>query len=231
MATSGLRTFNPTFAEIMTEAFARIGIRPLTITQEHIDEAIRSANLMLIEFAARGVNQFQLVQTTQALAVADATYDLPAGTIDVWSCIYRHTDGTDTPMWPMSRTDYEYMPDKDNAGRPFHYFVERGAVGNTVRTITLWPVPDAAHAGSVVLWVWRRAEDATGIPETLSTAWEWFDAYAAKLCARMAEKFAPALTEEKSVLGEQAFMLARGFDRERAPARFRMTGYTRGRRY
>jgi len=222
------RQFNPTFPQLLSEAFSRSLIRPLQVTQEHIDEAIRSANLMLIEFQNHGVNQFQLIEQTIALVQGQATYDLTEGAIDAWSAIYR-IDGLDTPVWPMARVDYQRIPDKDNQGRPFNYFVDRGKTGITERTITFWPVPDA-HEAEVILWLWARAEDQN-FNINAPMAFEWFDAYAANLCARICEKFAPALHEKKLALADKAFDLAFRSDRERAPSRFRFRGYTKGRRF
>lgn len=227
MTTSGVRLFVPQFADMLSEAFSRVQIRPANVTSEHIDEAIRSANLMLIEFGNKGVHQYQLVESTIAMVAGTATYNLPAGTIDVWHAILRK-DNSDTPVWPMARSDYHSLPNKTTAGRPFNYFSERGMVGSGTRTITLWPVPDAAD--SLRVWVWLFAETVEKMSETLSVATEWFDAYAANLTARMAEKFAPALFEQKLALAAQAFMLANRVGRERTSVRMHMTGYSHRRR-
>ena len=230
MATSGTRTFAPKFAELLSEAFSRILIRPAAITQDHIEEAVRSANLMFVSFSNRVQHQFQLQEVPQALSASDPTFDLPAGALDVWSMVVRK-DGQDTPVFPMARKDYQRIPNKANEGRPFNYFVERGKVGNAVRTVTLWPTPDGTSADEAIMWVLMRPEDATGLPEDISVAWEWFDAYACDLTARLAEKYAPELFEQKTVLATNAYNIAKGADRERAPTRFRMRGYTRGRRF
>jgi len=230
MATSGTRSFNPQFAELLGEAFARINIRPAAVNQEHIDEAIRSGNLMFVSFANRVQHQFQMQRAQLTMVGGTATYNLPAGALEVWSCVVRK-DGQDTPVFPMARRDYEYIPDKTNEGRPFNFFVERGKVGNDQRTITFWPTPDGTSADTAELWCVMRPQDATGLPEEIGIAWEWFDAYACDLTARMAEKFAPEKYDEKSLMAERAFLIAKGADRERAPTRFRMRGYTRGRRF
>lgn len=230
MATSGTRTFNPKFADLLSEAFSRVLIRSAAVTQDHIDEAIRSANLMFVSFANRVQHQFQLQHVTQALTAADAEYDLPVGALDVWSAVVRK-DGQDTPVWPMARVDYQRIPSKTQEGRPFNFFVERGKVGNAQRTITFWPTPDGTSATEARMWVLMRPEDATGLPENLSVAWEWFDAYASDLTARLAEKYAPEQHADKEAKAERAFLIAKGGDRERSPTRFRMRGYTRGRRF
>lgn len=227
MAVSGTRTFAPQFAELLAEAFARIQIRGAAITQDHIDEAIRSANLMFVAGVNGGTQQFNLVQSSLTLTAGTATYNLPTGALDIWSAIYRKDD-QDTPVWPFSRTDYHRIPDKTNQGRPFNYFVDKGKVGGTLRTVSLWPTPDTTN-DELNCWFLMRTQDATSLIEDLSVAYEWFDVYAAELTARLAEKFAPALVGEKRTLAESAYALATTGERERAPVRLRMRGYHRGR--
>lgn len=225
MATSGTITTDYQFAEIMSEAFERCQIPPLAIVQEHIDACVRSAQLMLVEFGNRGVHQYQLSHTTIDLEAGEPTYNLPVGTIDLWSAVLTR-DGSDTPVWPMGRQAYEYIPKKSQTGRPFNYFVDRATTGLQLRTVTLWPVPDRS-TDVLKVWVWKSAQDVGSIGNTLAVAPEWVDAYAAGLAKRMARKFAPGLVGELTSEAEQAFSLAHGTDRERAPLRLRMRGYTR----
>ena len=233
MATSGTFTFNPEFAELMTEAYSRLQIRGAQIQQEHIDEALRSASLLLVDFSNRGVNQYQLTQTDITLVPGQAvpqTYNLPAGAIDVWHAVIRR-DGSDTPLWPMARQSYEDIPNKSETGRPYNYTTNRNVNGVATRTVTLWPVPD--RADTLRLWVWRFAEDQIGIEQNVGIAKEWFDAYASELTARLGRKFPPANASVRELKIEAivAFKAAQGTNRERAPLRLRARGYVhRGRR-
>ncbi len=229
MATSAVRLFDPTFADLLSESFARCLIRPAVVNQEHIDEAMRSANLTFIKMAAISQMQFQMQEVTLSLVEGTATYDLPSGALEPWSAVLRK-DSQDTPVWPMSRVNYQRIPDKTNEGRPFNYFSERGKVGNDQRTVTLWPVPDTT-GDELLVWCVMRPEDVTAMPETLGIAWEWFDAYAAELARRIARKFAPELVGELSAEAAEAVGLAKHTDRERAPLRLRVRGWTRGRRF
>jgi hypothetical protein len=223
------RTFNPQFAEILSEAFSRIEIRPLQVTQEHIDEALRSANFLLTEMTNRGVTQFQLIEQEITLVAGTATYDLMEGALDVWHAVYTR-DGSDTPIWPFSRSDYHSIPDKTAAGRSNQYFTDRGKTGNTRRTITLWPVPD--RADTLNLWVWARADTQTNdISLTAPIAAEFVDAYADGLGKRLAKKFNRLKVSELSKDFEESFGLAFTTARERTPLRIRMRGYTKGRRF
>jgi hypothetical protein len=163
------------------------------------------------------------------MVAEQATYNLPAGTVDLWSAVLRRS-GSDTPVWPMGRMAYEFIPDKTQTGRPFNYFVDRAKTGTTTRTVTLWPVPDN-DTDTLECWVWEFAQDAGKIGQTLSVAKEWVDAYAANLAKRLCVKFAPHKYAMLASEAEMAFSLAKGTDRERAPLRLRMSGYVRRGRY
>jgi hypothetical protein len=222
VSTSGTRIFNPLLADFMSEALSRLQIRGVQITEEHITESVASANYMLAEWMGKGVNQFQLRQVDVALTATEPTYTLAAGTIDVWSAVFRR-ENRDTPVWPISRSDYESIPDKTNGGdRPIHCFVDKST--NT-RTVTLWPVP--TRGDTLRLWTWVRADDQTGIDENGSITFEWQEAYASEMCARLAEKFRPSAYTEKRALADSKFVLAQRGQRERAPTRIRARGYRR----
>lgn len=230
------RTFNPDFSELLSEAFSRIEILPREIAQEHIEEAIRSANFVLTEFANRGVHQYQLVEQSITVVNGTATYDLMDGALDVWHAVYRK-DGSDTPLWPFARSVYHAIPDKTAEGRPNQYFCDRGKIGNTRRTITLWPVPDNS-IDTLQLWVWARADAQTALSEQTPVAAEFTDAYADGLALRMAKKFNRLKVSDlkKDFYGDPALGLKGSLEiattasRERAPTRLRMRGYSRGRR-
>jgi hypothetical protein len=225
------RTYNPEFARLLSEAFSRAKIRPLQVTQEHLDEAIQSANFVLTQFTNLGVTQFQLVEQVIELETGEATYDLMEGALDAWHVMYRRDGMTDTPVWPISRSDYHSLPVKDTPGLANQYFTDRGKVGNAVRTITLWPVPDR-NTDTLSVWVWCRtnAQD-NDISLTAPIAVEFIDAYADAIALRMAKKFNEDKVASLTVDAKESFDIAFSAARERTPARFRMRGYTRGRRF
>lgn len=228
MATSGTRNFTPRFADMLSEAFSNALIRLSNVTAEHVDQAILSANLMLIDFGNRGVHQYQLFEQSITLASGTATYALPAGTNDVWSAVLRR-DGADTPVWPMSRSDYHTLPDKDTEGRPFNFAVSTEAVGDAARSITLWPVPD--RTDTLLLWLWGQPEAVVKMNETLGVGKQWYNAYATALSWRIAKKFAPQVADQLKMDAEAAFAYAQMATRERRDLRLRATGGLRpGRR-
>ena len=74
MALSGSTNFELDVAEYIEEAFERCGLE--VRTGYDLKSAKRSLNLMLAEWANRGLNQWTIVQRTQALTADDREYDL-----------------------------------------------------------------------------------------------------------------------------------------------------------
>jgi hypothetical protein len=222
-------TFNPEFAEILSEAFANCGIRPASVAVEHLDEALRSANLLLVSFSNRGVKQYQLQYRQLAVTSGVTSMTLPTDVLDVWAATLLR-DGQETPLWPIARTDYLAIPKKSQTGRIFNYFVDRGKEGTTARVIYVWPTSDRA-TDVINYWAWVRNSDEVDMNQTSPMSYEWLDAYASELAARMAWKYAPDRVEKLQARADRAFLEARYADRERAPTRFKMRGYVRPRTY
>lgn len=220
-------TFDPTFAEVLSEAFSNCGIRPQLVTQEHIDEAIRSANLALVKFSNRGVKQYSLSYRTLNLVAGTVSYVLPVDVIDVWAAV-THRDNADTPAWPISRMDYLTIPNKTTTGRPYNYFFDKGTTGANGRTLYLWVAPDRS-TDTFRYWALTRHTDVTDLSSVGPMAYEWLDAYALEIASRMALKYAPDRIETLATLAGQAFLLAEQGNRERAPVRFKMRGYVKPR--
>lgn len=222
-------TFNPEFAEILSEAFSNCGIRPVNVTTEHIVEATRSAQLTLVDFSNKGVKQYQLQNRTITVTSGISFISLPADVLDVWSATVLR-DGQETPMWPISRTDYQNIPKKSQTGRMFNYFVDKGKEGTTPRIVYLWPTPDRS-TDVFSYWAWVRNSDQLTMSQLAPMSYEWLDAYATALALRLARKFAPDRIEDLKGVSSDAFLNARYADRERAPTRFKMRGYVRPRTY
>ena len=83
MAVSGTKSFEPDVAEYIEEAFERCGLE--LRTGYDLRTATRSLNLMLAEWANRGLNQWTIEQRTQALTVNDSEYSLATDVIDILS--------------------------------------------------------------------------------------------------------------------------------------------------
>jgi hypothetical protein len=129
MAVSGSKNFELDVAEYIEEAFERCGLELRTAYD--LKTAKRSLNLLLAEWANRGLNQWTISQTSIALTQGTSSYSLdatnPTAVIDVLDAfIRRTTNGTpsDLQMNQISRSEYAAVPDKTAQGRPSQYFVD-----------------------------------------------------------------------------------------------------------
>jgi hypothetical protein len=130
MTTSSSKNFELDVAEYIEEAFERCGLELRTAYD--LKTAKRSLNLLLAEWANRGLNQWTISQTAITLTQGTTSYSLdatnPTAVIDVLDAfIRRTTNGTasDLQMNQISRSEYAAVPDKASQGRPSQYFVDK----------------------------------------------------------------------------------------------------------
>jgi hypothetical protein len=93
MATSGSKDFELDVADYIEEAFERCGLE--VRTGYDLKTAKRSLNLMLAEWANRGLNQWTIKQRTLSLVADDGEYDLGNDVIDVLSVVVRRARSTE----------------------------------------------------------------------------------------------------------------------------------------
>ena len=132
MTVSGSKDFELDVAEYIEEAFERCGLE--VRTGYDLKTAKRSLNLMLAEWANRGLNQWTIKQRTQTVTQADGEYDLGADVIDVLSLVIRR-DNTDFALTRVSRDTFLSIPVKTTQGRPSQFFLDRQITPN----LKVWP--------------------------------------------------------------------------------------------
>ena len=123
MATSSSTNFEPDVTEFVEEAFERCGLE--LRTGYDLKTAKRSINLMLAEWANRGLNQWTIEQTTQTVTKGTNQYTLDSNIIDILDCsLRRDTDGTnlDLQMTKISRSEFLNIPTKSTQARPINFF-------------------------------------------------------------------------------------------------------------
>ena len=144
MTTSGTAIFNPDVAELIEESYERIGYEG--VTGYDVRTARRSLNLLSLEWANRQVNLWTIDSATVILLPSQATYTLPADTIDLLDVIIRTTTGgtnSDLAIGRLSVGEYSAIPAKATLGRPVQFYIDRQVAAPTV---TLWPVPPTSTA-------------------------------------------------------------------------------------
>lgn len=212
--------FNPDIAEVIEEAFERVGVELRTGHQ--LRSAKRSLNLMFTEWANRGINRWTIDQTTIPTVIAQVTYTLGADTIDVLSVSLRR-DNTDYPMERIGRAEYFDLPDKALPGRPNQFYVDRQV--NPV--LKVWLAPD--RDTDVLLIDKMTRIDAVGAyPDAPDMPFRFYECMVAGLAYYLSMKFAPDRIQLMKAVYEECFLRASQEDRDRAS--FKVAPYGRGRR-
>jgi hypothetical protein len=222
MTTSGIANWAPDIAEIMEEAYERVGVEIRTGYQ--FRTARRSLNYLLASWANRGLNLWTIDSGEIPLLVGVGTYDLPEDTIDLIETVVRQNQGSqanqvDLQIARISISTYATIPNKLAQGRPIQLFVDRQS---PIPTAKIWPLPNTTGY-TLVYWRLRRMQDAgnTGA-NTLDIPFRFLEAMTAGLAYQLAIKTpeAEAKIPMLKQLYEEAFELAADEDRQRVAVRF-----------
>ena len=228
MATSNSKNFEPDVVEFIEEAFERCGLE--LRTGYDLKTAQRSLNLLLAEWANRGLNQWTIAQKSLAMVQDTVTYTIDTtdstATIDVLDAYIRQTvsgSTVDLPLTRISRSEYANVPDKSSTGKPNQYFVDKGLSPS----ITVYPAPDKSSEYTVYLNVLSRMDDADAATNTLEMPFRFYPCLAAGLAYYLSLKRAPERTGLLKQLYEEEFLRAMSQDEERASFRISpdLTGY------
>lgn len=221
MATTGTTAFNLDLNEIVEEAFERCGAE--VRSGYDFRTARRSLNLLLIEWASRGINLWTIEQGSVALVAGTATYNLPTDTVDLIEHVIRTDAGStsnqaDLSISRISVSTYSTIPNKLNTGRPIQVYINRA---QTTPTITVWPVPDSAETYTFVYWRLRRMQDAGNGVNTQDIPFRMLPALVAGLAYYLAMKLpdGPNRIVALKAQYDEAWDLASTEDREKAPMR------------
>jgi|TARA_Y100000114_G_scaffold127456_1_gene124127 hypothetical protein len=211
MAVSDSRNFNIDVSDAIEEAYERCGIE--VRAGYSLRTARRSLNLMLAEWANRGVNLFTIEQVTTTLTEGTASYTLGADTIDILEMVLRRS-GTDTTMSRIGRGEYLNIPTKSDKGKPSQFFVDRQV--NPV--VNLWQTPENS-TDQIVYYRLVRIDDADTYTNDFDLPFRFFPCLVAGLAYYLSMKVAPdRIAVLKSVYDEE-FARAASEDRDRASLR------------
>ena len=208
MAVSGSVDFELNVADYVEEAFERCGLE--VKTGYDLVTARRSLNIMLAVWANRGLNQWTIVQRTQALTSGTRTYSLSADVIDVLSAVVTRSS-TDFGLTRVSRDDDLNIPNKATTGRPTQFFLDR----QVTPSLRLWPTPE--NSTDVVVYnALTRIDDADTAINTLDVPFRFYPCLAAGLAYYLSIKRAPNRTQMLKAMYEEEFERAMGEDRDRS---------------
>ena len=221
MAVSGSKNFELEVTDYIEEAFERCGLE--LRTGYDLDSARRSLNLLLAEWANRGLNQWTVSQTTIDLVAGTASYNLdstnPTAVIDVLDVVVREVNNstnTDIQISRIGRAEYLHIPNKSEQARPSQYFVDK----QITPKIYVYPTPDDSTDKLVVNRL-MRMDDVDSNRDTLQLPFRFYPCLAAGLAYYIAQKRAPERMQFLKAIYEEEFQRAADQDEPRNSFRIR----------
>ena len=197
MAVSGSVNFELDVVEYIEEAFERCGLE--VKTGYDLKTAKRSLNIMLAEWANRGLNQWTITQSTQALTASDGEYSLGTNIIDILSMSVLRS-GIYYSLERISRDTYLAIPNKATTGRPTQFFLDRQITPN----LKIWPLPE--NSTDVLYYdALTRIDDADTFTNTLEVPFRFYPCLAAGLAYYIAIKRAPNRIQMLKAVYEEEF--------------------------
>ena len=208
MTTSSSTNFELDVAEYIEEAFERCGLE--VRTGYDLQTARRSINILLADWANRGLNQWTIEQRTQSLTSGTAEYDLSTDLIDILNAVIRR-GSTDFTISRIGRDQYLNIPTKSQTGRPSQYFLDR----QITPKLKLWSTPE----NSTDVFVYdalTRIQDADTAKNTLEIPFRFYPCLTAGLAYYLAMKRAPERVQLLKAMYEEEFERASAEDRDRS---------------
>lgn len=227
--TTDTTTFNLDLNQIVEEAFERCGAE--LRSGYDLRTARRSLNLMLLEWANRGINMWTIEQGSITLSPGVISYNYPVDTVDFLDHVIRTGSGTtqtDINITRISESTYAMIPNKNATGRPIQVWIQRlsgatDAAGDVVYPqIHVWPSPDSSQTYTFVYWRLRRLQEAGNGINGQDIPFRFLPVLVSGLAYNLARKIpgAEARLQMLKADYDEQWDLAATEDREKAAVRF-----------
>jgi hypothetical protein len=216
MTTSGTTSFNLDFIEAVEEAYERVGLE--VRSGWDAKTARRSINLMLLEWANRGINMWTMEERVVTLTQGVGEYQLDADIVDIIEQVVQLPNQTQTTRYTVSRVSVSTYATRTNPtiqSRPTQIYIERLNAGPKVH---LWPLPNIAGY-TLHYWILKRIEDAGAYTNTGDFPFRFLPVFVSGLAYHIAEKKAsgnPDLIMRLKARYEEDWQNASEEDREKA---------------
>lgn len=174
-------TFSPNCDELMRAALQLAGLLPLGRNPNSAE--LSHARFFLDTFlkGARSAALTQLERTTLDVVAGQATYTLPADTIEVNEPLMLQVVGQTSQTWIRKSVfaEYQTLSNKATQGTPVLCYAEKQALV----TLVFWPIPDQAYTFS---YQRQRLVRDSGAGSTLDLTQRWYQAIIYQMAADMA---------------------------------------------
>ena len=221
--------FNLDLNAIVEEAFERCGAE--LRSGYDLRTARRSLNLLLLDWANRGINLWTVEQGQQVLVYNQDTYDIPVDTVDLLDHVIRTgtgTNQTDITITRISGSVYSAIPNKNATGRPIQVWVNRQSGATDSLNVTsypqfvVWPKPDNSTTYTFVYWRLRRMFDVGNGINGQDIPYRFLPCMVAGLAFMLSMKLPGAEVRTQMLKADYEDYWARAAeeDRDKSPVRF-----------
>ena len=241
MAVSGSTDFSLDADEVIREAYERCGIQQ--ISGKDLRTAIRSMNLLMAEWANRGLNLWTIDYATQTMTAGTNYYAVDQKVVDIidasitttagaTSNIEGNSDTTDVTITKISRTEYLNLSRKEQSStggdaRPTQFTLINGQVttasgSNSGRpehdmTMFVYPSPDKAYI--MKYFYINRIMDAGAYSNNADVPFYFLPCLVSGLAYYVSLKRAPQMTAGLKMIYEEEFKRTADANRERVSYR------------
>lgn len=211
MATSGTQTFKLDASDLIEEAYERCGLEMRT--GYDAKTARRSLNILMSDWANRGINLWTVKQGTQTLTKGTASYALDPETVDLLDVVIRR-NGVDYAMERIGRSTYLSTPNKATEGRPTQFWVDR----QSTPVLYVYPAPENS-TDQVVFYRTERIEDVNALSNDVDIPSRFIAPLISGLAYFLSMKKAPERVQGLKAVYEEEMLRAETEDRERVSLR------------
>ena len=209
--------FDLSIDEICQEAYERCGLQ--VRAGNDLQTARRSLNLMMAEWANRGINLWTVKKQEKTLAANTTNLtgtnlfgsgaDDSQQIIGVTDVIVRDSSNNDYSVNTISRSQYWNYAVKTTSGRPTQYYFER-----TINpTLYLYPAADTAY--TLIYYALVRMSDAGDYTNNSEIPFRFLPCLVAGTASYISQKRAPERMQALKLLYEDEFKRAADEDGSR----------------
>ncbi len=216
MTTSASNNYNNTRTQIITRALRIVNAigQGETPDADALTDAVPALNDLIAEWNTDGMPQWNLeLYTCTPLVLATADYDIgtglafnfPAPLKIIQAYLHDTLTDNDTPLLLIDRQRYLLMGNKTASGVPNQLFYQTPkaiqATGETVGTLTLYPVPDAYTVANkeLVILAQKPFDDMDLASDTIDFPPYWINALVWGLASMLSYEYGLGLAERSMI--------------------------------
>jgi hypothetical protein len=215
-ATSGTYTFAPSLGHLVLAAYRRCGIHGAELTAAHMTDARFEANLLMVDWAADGINLWQVEEGALTLTQGTLSYAMPTNIVFILDCYIGTGTApqTDRTIFPISRSDYMAIANKSNQGAPTSFWFDR--LINPV--LYIWPTADADDTYTLYYNFMRWSMDSNlGAGTQPDVPYYYLTSFVDGLAARLSVIYAPDRADRLEQRAQKSWLRALDVGTENVP--------------